>query len=259
MALTVFGEGLLPYARTILADAQRAVDEVQAIRGNLRGQVNIGITPNYADDLVPDAVAEVTRRWPGIRIAVHVDFFAGLIQRLRRSELDFVFGLIPPPSLGMHEPGLLVEELSKQPISIIVRAGHPLARGARQDVSLADLAAWDWIIVAQQPAMSNFFYEKFVLAGLTPPRQVIEANSTAFIKAILPLTDAVTVLPDQLVRDELAAGSLVRLREGELSIQAAAGFVRIHRDVVSPAVQALADAIRRRCTADGQVRRRKRA
>ncbi|MDX2221765.1 MAG: LysR family transcriptional regulator [Rhodospirillaceae bacterium] len=258
MALTVFGEGLLPYARTILADAQRAVDEVQAIRGNLRGQVNLGITPNYADDIVPDAVAEVTRRWPDIRISVHVDFFVALTQRLRRSELDFVFGLVPPPNLGMHEPGLLVEELVKQPVGIVARAGHPLARAGRGDVPLAELAACNWIVIAQQPAMSTFFYEKFVLAGLAPPRQVIEANSTAFIKAILPLTDALAVLPDQLVRDELATGALVRVHEGELSGRAAAGFVRVHREVVSPAVQALTDAIRRRCLADRPARRRRR-
>ncbi|MCB2106962.1 MAG: LysR family transcriptional regulator, partial [Rhodobacteraceae bacterium] len=37
--LTVYGEELLPYARAILSDTQRAADAIAAIRGNLRGHV----------------------------------------------------------------------------------------------------------------------------------------------------------------------------------------------------------------------------
>src|SRR5690606_27099302 len=62
--LTAAGAAFLPVARQCLAAADRAVAEVAAAIGEVRGPLRVGLIPTVAAVDVPSALAEFRRRHP---------------------------------------------------------------------------------------------------------------------------------------------------------------------------------------------------
>jgi DNA-binding transcriptional LysR family regulator len=88
LVLTAAGELLLGHAREILAASDRAV---AALSGDgLEGPVRFGTVQDLADSVLPAALAEFARSYPGIDLHVQVGSSAVLLDAARAGELDFV-------------------------------------------------------------------------------------------------------------------------------------------------------------------------
>ena len=102
------------------------------------------------------------------------------------------------------------EALFDDPLAIIVRAAHPLAR--ERAPSVAALARFPWIAARSGSPLRRRFEELFVRSGLAVPASPIECNSLVASRALLLDSDRVILLSAQQVRHEDAAGELVVLR-----------------------------------------------
>jgi DNA-binding transcriptional LysR family regulator len=134
VALTPAGRALLPRARETLDAARAAKDAVYQIKGILRGTVTVGTLTSIRLIDLPELLAELRIRHPGITVKLRAELSgsAGLAQQLRDGHLDAAFLSLPG-----SPPGLRTQTLVTVPLVLVVPSAHPLA-GSGQ-VSLAQL------------------------------------------------------------------------------------------------------------------------
>lgn len=238
---TVFGESVLEHARIIISEAERAVGEIHAIQGLSQGQFTIGISPNFATFIIPEAIGRLTDERPGVNISLNTGFYDDLVAGLRRAEVDLVFSILPPT---YNDPDLCFEELYVNRSGVHARADHPLA--AKESVSLSELSAQGWVVPNQQ-AVNRVFRTFFTDNGLPVPRQVIRTSSIAYLKQALLHTSLLAILPENLVRDEIASGEVVKINNTECAVESQCGFITRRNSSTPPAVLACMERIREVC------------
>src|SRR5580658_8979189 len=86
--LTPDGEAFLHHAIRILEEADAAKREATDAQNLLRGTITIGALPTIAPYLLPKAMAEFTRKYPGVEMVVQEDTTAQLLKLLLSYELD---------------------------------------------------------------------------------------------------------------------------------------------------------------------------
>jgi DNA-binding transcriptional LysR family regulator len=85
--------------------------------------------------LVPLALARFKQRHPRHTVLVREGSATALLPELRRGELDLVVGRV---SSDVPSEGLAFEAFYNEPMQVVARVGHPLAR--RRRLALRDLA-----------------------------------------------------------------------------------------------------------------------
>jgi len=202
---TVYGLSVLRRARVILNEVSKSLDEVTAIQQARVGEVNVGITQNYAGYLVPELIAGIRRERPGIRFNVIADGFVELLEMVRTETIDFAFGLIGQ----IHRnDGIVIEPLRAHRSRVFCGRNHPLADAG--SATLDDLHKASWAMLNSEGVQRGFglFFET---RGLSLPPQVIKTNNIDLIRHMIDESDLLTVLPAEVVDHEVKAGRIVPL------------------------------------------------
>jgi DNA-binding transcriptional LysR family regulator len=118
--LTAAGAAALPHAKAALAAAlnvQRAVDETTQL---IRGTINIGTVASHSVDIA-SLIAQFHSRYPAVEITLRTSDSDGLVDALRRAQLDLA--LI---AVGSDEPleGIAVKSVSDEAIVAVVAPTH---------------------------------------------------------------------------------------------------------------------------------------
>ncbi|NJL04894.1 MAG: LysR family transcriptional regulator [Chloroflexaceae bacterium] len=140
--LTEAGEALLPHARAVLAQVAVARAEMSERVGLRKGRVSIGTTPTVGTRLLPPALADFSRMYPGIEFRLSEAGLQTLLEELEAGLADMVI-----VSLPLGDPAVTVEELFSEELVVVVNNLHPLA--AQQQVRLADLSSERWVLTAE--------------------------------------------------------------------------------------------------------------
>src|ERR1700728_1403104 len=98
--LTPCGEEFLHRAVRILEEVDAAKREAADATDMLRGTLTIGVLPTIAPYLLPDAMAQFIKKFPGMEIVVQEDTTARLLQLAHGYEIDFA--LASQPIQGNH-------------------------------------------------------------------------------------------------------------------------------------------------------------
>jgi LysR family transcriptional regulator, regulator for genes of the gallate degradation pathway len=111
-----------------------------------------------------------------------------LLDALRAGDLDLLFGVLRRPAWAID---VREEFLFSNPYAIVVRRQHPLAR--IRNVTLRDLAGYDWILPARGAPRREAFERLFAGAPRSPIVS-IETSSSAIYKSVLATTDKIALL-----------------------------------------------------------------
>ena len=141
VALTPAGKCFLDHARRILAGVGEAVAEAQRAARGESGELRVGFTSSLPfTDLLPDALHAYRRRYPAVRLQLREMFTPEQFGALARGELDVGFVRL---QAGRAPDGSVLREVARNPLRVVVNAGHRLAAGGA--VSIADLRDEDFI------------------------------------------------------------------------------------------------------------------
>jgi DNA-binding transcriptional LysR family regulator len=133
--LTPAGEVLLPHARRLVADEARARAEMRSYLGLEKGRLTVGLIQTSASAVdVVGAVAEFSRRCPGIELHIVNQTTAEMVEGVRRGSLDLAVVGLAPDELP---DGLERRQLAVDPLVGV--ASEKLAGGLTGPVSVADL------------------------------------------------------------------------------------------------------------------------
>jgi LysR family hydrogen peroxide-inducible transcriptional activator len=140
--LTPHGEAFLRRAVKILEEVDAAKREAKDATDLLRGTVTIGVLPTIAPYLLPAAVAEFMKKYPGVQMVVHEDTTARLLKLLLACEIDFALASQP-----IQDERLEVRELFAEELLLALPPGHPLTR--KRTVSASDLEGERLIVLKE--------------------------------------------------------------------------------------------------------------
>lgn len=205
--LTAFGELLLEHARTADDALRRFETEVQRTRHVQSEPLRLGVGPTGASQILPAAVAMLSKEIPGLRCEVEGGIVIELLPKLQRGELDLVVVLATAEG---GDTGLAAEVLGHETFVVVAGRTHPFA--ARESLSATDLAGANWMLGVNLGEIESSLMGTFEAHEVPPPEVRWRTSSTEFLKAALLTGQFVSVLPLPVVENDFASGRLRRLR-----------------------------------------------
>ena len=235
--LTGLGQQLQVRARLIVAEMQRARDDIEQAQGATTGAVAAAITPAAAVTILPDAFRAFRRRFPIARVSLIEGFPGVALPRLHDGTLDFAVAVVVPELLAAEFDHA---ELYASRSLIVVRRGHPLASAT----TLADLVDADWLMNPSPESSTQVLFNCFVAHGLPVPARVVECPSYGVAHSLIMGYDLIASMPEQLLEAEWARDHLAVLPIRE-TLPALSVQVITRRDSpLTPAASMLLDCLR---------------
>jgi LysR family transcriptional regulator, regulator for genes of the gallate degradation pathway len=129
-----------------------------------------------------------------------------LVAALQTGEADFLIGPLRDSALARD---VVQEQLFDDPLSIIVRANHPLAK--RKRLTAADLVRLPWIAPRAGSRLRLHFDALFEFAGISAPERTVECNSLSTARAFLLASNRMMLLSAHQIHHELKTGLLATI------------------------------------------------
>jgi DNA-binding transcriptional LysR family regulator len=155
--------------------------------------------------LVPQVLAHFKRDHPLVVVIANPANLDALLPSLRLAELDFVIAGIGTPE---QMAGIQYEVLFQERLCLTARPGHPLA--GKKRVTPKELHTCAWFILHPYRDFRDQVETLFTAAGLEFPRNFVEAGHN-IAADYLRQSDAVAILPYNLVAESIEAGTLIEL------------------------------------------------
>jgi LysR family transcriptional regulator of gallate degradation len=236
---TDIGHVLTFHFRRSLAELRHIGSDLAAVEGTVQGIVRIGALPLGRTRILPQCIASTLARYPLLRIATVESPYHLLAAQLRSGEIDFVFGALRPP----HETAdLLQNALFDDCVSVIARAGHPLA--SREGLTIRDLQDANWVLWRPESPSRRNLQRCFSDAGLTAPKPSVETGDLAILRGVILQSDMLTAISADQLWYEIASGNLLVLPVDLGETRRSIGITQRQGALPSPGTRALIDEIR---------------
>jgi DNA-binding transcriptional LysR family regulator len=131
MVLTLAGEQLLGSARELVALAERTVQAVSALRGQIGDRVVIGCLAGSAEAFLPHLLAIIQRQYPAVTVDIEFHGSDELFEGLAERRLDLAILSDAPRRRGFEMRVLAGERLVLTAVN-----GHPLLHGEQTPVGV---------------------------------------------------------------------------------------------------------------------------
>lgn len=205
--LTPHGEILQRYAGEIFALAARAEAALTDVAHLSGGRVNLGATPGVAVYLAPEWIQRFRNRYSHLTVALQTGVTAQIVLDVLAGPLDM--GLIE----GELEAFAGQARLAWRPLAemeqwVVVGAAHPWA--GRESVRLEELHGQP-LIMRQPGSQTRAWLDGTLRARGIAPVVATEFDNLESMKRSAAQGTCLTVLPEYVVRAEVAAGTLAAL------------------------------------------------
>ncbi|MFJ4292376.1 LysR substrate-binding domain-containing protein [Cupriavidus sp. NPDC089707] len=200
---TPAGESLVRFARSVLAQYEQTRDEIAAVQSGASGRVQVGSMGATLSVLLARAVGLLKERHARATVLVEEGDLTHLLPKLRLRELDLIVGRLEP---GYAAPDLVTEALYEEPMVVVVKRGHKLARKTRP--GWADLAAMPCVLPPPWASLRVKIEQAFYRYGLHPPQDVIETSSYLALATFVGQRGAAGFMAQSVARAMQAEGRL---------------------------------------------------
>ena len=174
--------------KVALRELEYATEEIRAAQGIFMSRIRVGNIPHSGTHLLSKAINHFLALYPAAFVHVLDGPYEPLLDGLRAGDLDLLFGVLRRPAWAID---VREEFLFSNPYAVVVRRQHPLA-GVR-NVTLRDLAGYDWILPARGAPRREAF-ERLFAGSARAPIVSIETTSSAIYKSVLTTTDRIALL-----------------------------------------------------------------
>ncbi|MFN4282492.1 MAG: LysR family transcriptional regulator [Alphaproteobacteria bacterium] len=236
---TPSGQAMIRRARLALGELERAQEELREIRGLGRGKVAIGSLAFARSVLLPRALVAFAAARPFDDIAVFDGEFEALIEPLREGKLDFIVGALRETDLP---PGIVQDRLFDDPVVVVARRGHPLAK--RGTLPIEELTRQSWVVPPLDSPVRRLFEQNFAEAALAAPAHPIVTTSLEVMRGVIIESERLGIVSRNRVLHELENGLLVELKARLGRSKRPVGVIRRADAAFTPAADAMIKQIR---------------
>ncbi|MCC3767461.1 LysR substrate-binding domain-containing protein [Streptomyces sp. UNOC14_S4] len=236
--LTPAGAAFAGEARRLLDAQSAAVERVRRVARGLEGDVRVGYVSILSHHHLPRLLRTAADELPGLRVLVHQDTTATLVDMVRSGTLDLAF--IRDPSPVTDE--LTLRAFADERVVAALPHEHPLA-GA-DAISLGDLRE-DAFVLPSSTTLPGLAAQSQLAcrdAGFTPHCRV-EADDLSGLLGYIAAGLCVGILPEDLRHFPVPGIAFVPLRETSPYLRTTVAAV--HRPDADAAVHRLLDLIAR--------------
>jgi len=198
--LTAAAETMLPHARVLVSASEAAL---AAVAPQGQRAIRLGAVESISSFLLPGPLSAFRVQWPDVDVRIAIGLCEELRGRVGRSELDAALTI---EGAAPQQEALDSAELSPPRLRFVVQPRHPLTSLV---VTRRDLEKRTFLLTDHEGAFNALLYSWLGSAG-RPPR-LESAGSIDGVKRGVLTSDAIGVLPDYAVTEELSARSLVAL------------------------------------------------
>lgn len=179
MAPLASANDLTALSGTITYLLGRLPEQLRQLEGDMVGRVSVGMLPFSGQDLIAQSFAHFTNHHPNVRLVCVSGSYNGLVEALRRREIDRIVGVLRGESCpeGLEECYLYDESFT-----VVASREHPLQRKGED---LAELARAKWVVAPHGTPVRAHFEAVFAALDLTPPTQTCEMLSFSAAEQML--------------------------------------------------------------------------
>jgi DNA-binding transcriptional LysR family regulator len=222
---TPAGSVIARRARSVMAELEGAAEEIDELRGLLRGNVRIGGLLPAGDLDVPGILARFSQAYPGIEVGLFEGIAADMVQGLATGDLDAAFSLLS----GDVPPPLAVRRLGREEV---IAAFAPDRAPHGRSVPVADLAERRLVGMRRGSAITRAVEERVVAAG-HELHLALESGDPFLLRSLASRGFATAILPRSITALE---GPPIEVRSLRPAIQLPVVLAwRRHRDLRGPA------------------------
>lgn len=187
-------------------EIRQGLEEMAELRGRASGCLRVASLPLARSHLLPESISRILERHPDLRVSIVDGPYAELLHELRMGQVDLILGALrrPDPS-----PDIAQELLFEDPLSIVVRAGHPLLSGRRPDART--LARLEWVMPRTGTPARDYVADYFAAQGVEEPAHIVECSSLVATRGLLLRSDRAALLSADQVQFEVESGRLAVL------------------------------------------------
>lgn len=207
MQPTELGSEVVAFANRMVVDLDRFAQDLDEKRQGGYGQLIVGAIMGAAPDVVAHAVTEMKRMRPLLVVKLLGETSDEILSLLTHRKIDLAVGRF---SHILQHNDIDYEVLGNEVLCIVARKDHPLSKV--RNLELRSLSHTAWILQPLTSPARQIMEQEFGEAGMMTPTDVVECSSIFATLQLVQKSEAITVLPESVVRDHLRAGLLVRLR-----------------------------------------------
>lgn len=205
--ITPIGQRIVTKARRILEEADQICDLARQNEGLLNSGLKLGVIPTLSPYLFPVFLDALHHAYPQLRMILHEDLTANLIEALAAYEVDVVLLALPQEVHGLHALPLFDE-----PFWVAFPAGDPL--GKRTAISEHDFADRKLLLLAEGHCLRE---QALAVCGQQSNKSpafsdVLHASSLETICTMVAAGLGCTLLPALAVPRLAVSGSGVEAR-----------------------------------------------
>lgn len=204
--LTKLAENFVMYAKLALVELEQAEDEIAAWKGGRGGRIVIGSMPLARSAILPAALNAIMTEFPDTRLRVVDGPYHDLLFGLRHGDIDILIGALRDP---VPVDDIVQETLFDDPLAIVARVNHPLAR--KENIELADMMEYGWVVPLRGAPTREYFETLFPPQQAIRPKSIIETGSLILIRRLLSTSDQLTIISRHQIEQEEKYGELCQL------------------------------------------------
>jgi DNA-binding transcriptional LysR family regulator len=240
MRPTEFGVMVLEFANRVLGELGRLAGEADGRNRDRNGRLIIGMPLGVMAECVGRAIAEIKQGRPELIVKMQGALGEDVVGGVASGQMDLGVGYFH----GLKScDAVQFEVLRSEMLCVVARAHHALLRQPPQGVILRELERAMWMLhpmVTQGRVMER----EFNSAGMRAPTNVVESDSVGGILSMVVGSDAVTMLPETIVAEQIRAKVLVRLPVAIGSEPMEFGVVSRRGEEAAPVVREYREALR---------------
>ncbi len=232
---TAAGVVLLKHARAVMEQADTLVREMSLLQGLEPSELSVGAGVYPGQMFVDRAIGRLVRDYPAASISIVHDSSYQLLPHLLKQEFDLAVVYLS----SALDQRLEVIALKPHQMFFVVRSAHPLAR-SRSAVSMPEIVQYPTCTTGQMPPEMIQRFRMASGSGRSAARSggklksipTIGCESLAMMKPIVEESDAVGILPFNVVEAEVRAGTMTILPVLEPWMLVTYGIARLRHRVL---------------------------
>lgn len=206
LRITDAGARVLRAIKLCASELSQAQEVLATMGGEVQGRITIGTLPFSVGPMLPRAIDRMLKAFPGIRVRVIDGTYEVLLRQLRDADIDLMIGALRVP---FEAPGLQQEALFKDPLAVVARASHPLAK--RRTLDWSALKTAQWIMPMPGTPAQAVFERVLKSGGLVMPAAELQVNSALMMQSLLMQGERLAMMSPRQIKAELDAGLFVVL------------------------------------------------
>ncbi len=176
--LTAAGEVLYQYVQRLDQDLERAIAQIDDLRGLRRGHVRIACEAGIGRDFLPPVLAAFHEDHPGVTYSVEIKSALDTLAQVAADEIDIGMAMMPPIRSDVQ-----IASRAEMPLGVITRKGSALSE--RAALRLHDIAGERFIRAKDGMGGGTTWQQQIEQSA--PQSSVLETNSpdimTVMVKA----------------------------------------------------------------------------